>query len=29
MIVEYEHSLLPQDNLQESWLSLPFERVAT
>jgi two-component system response regulator FixJ len=29
MIVEYEHHLLPQDNLQESWLSLPFERVAS
>lgn len=29
MIVEYEHNLLPQENLHESWLSLPFERVAT
>jgi hypothetical protein len=28
MIVEYEHHLLPQEDLQESWLSLPFERVA-
>lgn len=29
MIVEYEHHLLPQQGLQESWLSLPFERVAS
>lgn len=29
MIVEYEHHLLPQDNPHESWLSLPFERVAS
>ena len=29
MIVEYEHNLLPQENLQESWLQLPFERVAS
>jgi FixJ family two-component response regulator len=29
MIVEYENRLLPQENLHEMWLSLPFERVAT
>lgn len=29
MIVEYEHSLLPLDNLQDNWLSLPFEKMAS
>lgn len=29
MIVEYEHSLLPLENLQENWLSLPFEKMAS
>jgi two-component system, LuxR family, response regulator FixJ len=29
MVVEYEHHLLPREDLQESWLRLPFERVAS
>ena len=28
MIVEYEHNLLPETNLQETWLTLPFEKMA-
>lgn len=28
MIVEYEHSLLPADNSDASWLALPFEKKA-
>jgi len=28
MIVEYEHNLLPKTNLQETWLTLPFEKMA-
>jgi len=28
MIVEYEHHLLPETNLQETWLTLPFEKMA-
>jgi len=29
MIVEFEHNLLPATDLQESWLSLPFEKMAS
>ena len=29
MIVEYEHSLLPIADLQDNWLSLPFEKLAS
>ena len=29
MVVEYEHNLMPVANLQESWLSLPFEKMAS
>ena len=29
MVVEYEHNLLPVDDLQDSWLSLPFEKMAS
>lgn len=29
MVVEFEHSLLPLENLQDNWLSLPFEKVAS
>ncbi len=29
MVVEYEHSLLPLENLQDNWLSLPFEKMAS
>lgn len=28
MIVEYEHNLLPANNAQESWMNLPFEKMA-
>ncbi|MEM9658120.1 MAG: response regulator [Planctomycetota bacterium] len=28
MIVEYEHKLLPAEELQDAWMSLPFDRVA-
>lgn len=27
MVVEYEHNLLPQEGLNDQWLSLPFDRV--
>ena len=29
MIVEYEHNLLPKANLEECWLTLPFEKMAS
>ena len=28
MVVEYEHNLLPVAELQDTWLSLPFEKIA-
>ena len=28
MVVEYEHNLLPNDGLEDSWLTLPFEKMA-
>ncbi len=29
MVVEYEHNLLPTENPHASWLSLPFEKMAS
>lgn len=28
MVVEFEHNLLPNDGLEDSWLTLPFEKMA-
>ena len=28
MVVEFEHNLLPKANLEETWLSLPYEKIA-
>lgn len=29
MVVEFEHSLLPLEDLQDNWLTLPFEKIAS
>ncbi len=29
MVIEYEYRLLPMSDLQDAWLSLPFEKMAS